>query len=103
MERLESDFEEGSLPLEGIELLGKLYGTLGDHKQAQAMVEIMLHVAKNAGSMNEVRIPVTDIYFRLGDYDQAAEHFDQIVYEDLPEALKERYSYIQKFLEEALE
>jgi tetratricopeptide (TPR) repeat protein len=103
LERLESDFEEGSLPLEGIELLGKLYGTLGDHKQAQAMVEIMLHVAKNAGSMNEVRIPVTDIYFRLGDYDQAAEHFDQIVYEDLPEALKERYSYIQKFLEEALE
>lgn len=99
LEVLEADFAEGQLPVEGLELLGKLYATLGDGKNAEMIISILRKLPEDFYAENVLDLIISDIYLRLGHYDQVLEHFSEIVIEDLPPSLQDKYDYIEEFLD----
>lgn len=97
LEILENEFAEDNLPLEGLELLAKLYATLGDEENTEFMVKLLLNF-RVFGNEDVINVIITDIYLRLGDFDQAEDYLARVSPQDLPKGLKPRYDSLREQL-----
>ncbi len=52
------------------------------------MVEMLLTLAEAVGDEGVLNVIITDIYLRLGRFDQAGDYLAKISLQDLPEGLK---------------